>query len=224
METSASSRFGLFTIIAAVHIVLIWWLAVSLQSHAVTAPAPMPTMMVELLTPPAPEPVRPPPEPPQPKPQKKPPPPPKKLAPPRPVVEKAPAPPPPEPAPTPPVAAPVAPPTPPAPPPPPVAAAPAPPAPQPVVAPRFNAAYLKNPLPPYPPMLRRAGQEGKVTLRVFVTADGRAGEVKLEKSSGFPLFDEAALNTVKDWKFQPGKRGDTPEAQWVLVPINFTLS
>jgi protein TonB len=111
-----------------------------------------------------------------------------------------------------------------------VAAAPTPPAPPapsaplPVSPPRFNVAYLKNPLPPYPPMLRRAGQEGKVLLRVFVTTDGRAGEVKLEKTSGFPMFDESAMSTVKDWKFQPGKRGDAAEAQWVLVPINFTLN
>ena len=221
MNTSSPTRLGLIATISAIHIALIWWLSMGMHTQKLTLPTPLPAMMVELLTPPQPV-ARP--EPPkpqpvvQPKPQKAPP---KKVAPPKPVVKDTPAP-----LPTPePVAAPT--PTP-APAAPPVAAAPpappAPPAPAPVSPPRFNVAYLKNPLPPYPGMLRRAGQEGKVLLRVFVTADGRAGEVKLEKSSGFPQFDESAATTVKDWKFQPGKRGDTPEAQWVMVPINFTLN
>lgn len=93
-----------------------------------------------------------------------------------------------------------------------------------LVPPRFNAAYLNNPNPAYPPLLRRAGKQGRVVLRVFVTVEGLAGEVLVLKSSGAPLFDEAALESVRKWRFVPAKRGDVPVAEWVQVPIEFKLN
>ena len=43
---------------------------------------------------------------------------------------------------------------------------------------RFDADYLRNPPPPYPPLSRRMGEEGKVILRVSVTAQGGADSVE----------------------------------------------
>lgn len=109
-----------------------------------------------------------------------------------------------------------------APPPPPAPAAPAGGAPS-VVPPRFDAAYLSNPPPPYPMLSRRLGEEGRVQLRVFVERDGRASKVEMYNSSGFSRLDEAALGAVRNWRFVPAKRGEEAVAAWVLVPINFTL-
>jgi protein TonB len=110
-------------------------------------------------------------------------------------------------------------------PPPPVAAAPviAPPAPAPMVPPSFNADYLNNPPPAYPAVSRRLREEGKVVLRVFVSEQGLPTEVQMRTPSGHALLDEAAMNTVKQWKFVPARRGDTPVGAWVLVPISFSL-
>ncbi len=94
----------------------------------------------------------------------------------------------------------------------------------PLTPPRFNAAYLNNPPPVYPPMLRRAGEEGRVVLRVFVTPHGLAGEVRVLNPSSSPQFDEAALAAVRKWRFVPARRGDTPVAEWVQVPIEFKLN
>ena len=60
-------------------------------------------------------------------------------------------------------------------------------------------------------------------LRVLVTEEGRAGEVKLENSSGFDRLDRAALDTVKRWKFLPAKQAGKTIGAWVLVPITFAL-
>jgi protein TonB len=115
-------------------------------------------------------------------------------------------------------------------PPPPVAAPPAPapvavapPAPAPVTPPRFNAEYLNNPPPAYPQLSRRTGEEGRVMLRVLVNERGLPDEVQIRTSSGFPRLDTAALETVRQWKFVPARRGDTPVSAWVLVPISFSL-
>jgi protein TonB len=99
--------------------------------------------------------------------------------------------------------------------------APAPPAP--VDPPRFNADYLHNPAPTYPSLSRRMGEQGRVLLRVLVSADGLADRVEVRSSSGSPRLDESALETVRRWKFVPARQGEQPVAAWVLVPISFSL-
>ncbi len=99
---------------------------------------------------------------------------------------------------------------------------PAPPAPA-LVQPRFDADYLKNPAPAYPPLSRRMGEEGKVILRVLVNIQGSADSIEVRTSSGSQRLDDAAVNTVKHWKFIPAKRGDTAVQSAVLVPIIFKL-
>jgi protein TonB len=89
--------------------------------------------------------------------------------------------------------------------------------------PRFNADYLHNPVPAYPSISRRLGEEGRVVLRVFVDADGAPAQVEMRTSSGFPRLDEVALDTVRKWKFVPARQGERAVAAWVLVPISFSL-
>jgi protein TonB len=102
-------------------------------------------------------------------------------------------------------------------------APPAPPAAEPVSQARFDADYLKNPAPSYPPLSRRMGEEGKVILRVSVNPQGSADSVEIKASSGSLRLDESAQKTVRNWKFIPAKRGDTAVQSWVLVPIIFKL-
>ena len=177
---------------------------------ALLAVAPI---MVSLVTPPRQETRQPEPTPPKPKP----------------VVKPRPQPKPPEPLPI--ITAPVETPSPspivvPPPPPPPPAPVPivvAPPAPPIVTAPIFAADYLDNPPPPYPSLARRAGEQGRVVLRVLVNPGGSADEVEIRTSSGHRRLDESARDTVRRWRFVPAKRGDEPVSAWVLIPISFRL-
>jgi protein TonB len=88
---------------------------------------------------------------------------------------------------------------------------------------RFDAGYLRNPKPPYPPQSRRLGEEGKVVLRALVSQDGEALEVQLHASSGSGRLDESALKTVRQWKFIPARRAGVAVESWALVPILFKL-
>lgn len=99
----------------------------------------------------------------------------------------------------------------------------APESPTPTVSARFDAAYLQNPSPSYPRMSRRAGEEGTVMLRVRVLADGRPSSIDVAESSGHPRLDEAARETVRNWRFTPARQGDTPIDSWLRVPIAFRL-
>lgn len=103
--------------------------------------------------------------------------------------------------------------------------APAPaPAPAPVVAARFDADYLNNPRPGYPPLSRRMREEGKVMLRVQVTTEGLPGQIEIARSSGFERLDQAAREAVTRWRFVAARQGDRPIEAWVLVPVVFKLT
>ncbi len=88
---------------------------------------------------------------------------------------------------------------------------------------RFDAAYLQNPHPAYPALSRRLGEEGKVLLKVRVTAEGRAAAVDIEKTSNFERLDESARQSVARWRFVPARRGDEAIEATVIVPIVFRL-
>lgn len=87
----------------------------------------------------------------------------------------------------------------------------------------FKANYAHNPKPDYPDIAKSRGWQGKVLLRVKVSAQGLSDEVTVEKSSGREILDDSAIEAVKKWRFIPAKRGDTPVASSVIVPIDFKL-
>ncbi|MDQ5960832.1 MAG: periplasmic protein TonB, partial [Pseudomonadota bacterium] len=94
----------------------------------------------------------------------------------------------------------------------------------PITAARFDADYLQNPKPVYPPMSRRMNEEGKVVLRVRVSAQGQPLAVEIKQSSGYARLDEAAKTAVERWRFVPARQGSEAIEASVLVPLNFTLS
>ncbi len=92
-----------------------------------------------------------------------------------------------------------------------------------ITPPISNAAYLNNPHPPYPRQSRRLGEQGQVILSVHIDTDGTAVDALIKQTSGYPRLDEIALQTVKKWRFIPGKKAGSPQKMWVNIPINFIL-
>ncbi len=83
--------------------------------------------------------------------------------------------------------------------------------------------YLNASRPAYPILARMRGYEGMVLLAVEVLTDGRAGEVRIKKSSGYALLDQSALNAVRAWRFEPARKRNMPLAMTVDIPIRFSL-
>jgi protein TonB len=87
-----------------------------------------------------------------------------------------------------------------------------------------HADYAMNPPPTYPAAARRRQQQGTVTVRVLVGADGSVERAEVAESSGFDALDDAALETVRSrWRFVPARRDGLAVESWVLVPIRFAL-
>jgi protein TonB len=93
----------------------------------------------------------------------------------------------------------------------------------PLTLPHLNADYLDNPPPTYPRISRRLGEQGKVLLRAMINTDGTVAQLVVRKTSGFSRLDQAALETVKNWRFVPARRGGQIVPAWVVVPISFSL-
>lgn len=90
-------------------------------------------------------------------------------------------------------------------------------------APGFAVGSGANPLPDYPYRARRLGHQGRVVLKVAVSANGTPVTVTVEHSSGHDTLDDAALNTVRRWHFTPATVGGVAIAGIVEVPITFRL-
>ncbi len=97
------------------------------------------------------------------------------------------------------------------------------PAPSSLVGARFDADYLHNPKPVYPAESRRLGEQGRVVLRVRVSAQGLPLAVEIKQSSGFSRLDEAARAAVERWRFIPARQGSETVDSSVLVPLQFAL-
>ena len=227
-------RHFAFALAAAILLHLLSFAALIDAGPAVVGPLSQPAISLPLVTAPAPAPAPPPPAVPSTPPAAHPPPP-------RPApTQPAPTPTPPEPA------ASVAPTTP--APPAPVAAVPASPAPseadipvaaepavaeappaQPVASaqrhtpPSSEVAYHRNPDPHYPRAARRRGMEGVVELAVTVDRDGLPLEIRIRQSSGFEVLDREAQRAVRQWRFEPARRGGIAVTGEVVVPIRFRL-
>ncbi|MBI1368386.1 MAG: TonB family protein [Planctomycetes bacterium] len=61
---------------------------------------------------------------------------------------------------------------------------------------------------------------GTVYIIFIVDASGRVQNPIVQKSSD-PVFDQPALNAVKQWKFEPGKRNGESVRFRMRVPITF---
>lgn len=84
-------------------------------------------------------------------------------------------------------------------------------------------AYADVRPPDYPASARTRGQEGEALVRILVGTDGRAAQVRIERSSGHSILDRAALQAVRGWRFHPARIDGIAREAWIVVPINFSL-
>jgi len=80
---------------------------------------------------------------------------------------------------------------------------------------------VPNPAPPYPSESKLNNEQGQVLLQVMTSPDGRPTRVEVKQTSGFQRLDQAAVATVKQWRFKP--LGDAAATTWREVPITFRL-
>jgi len=78
--------------------------------------------------------------------------------------------------------------------------------------------------PTYPPASRRAGEEGTVRLKVLVDTNGKASNVQVTQSSGFTRLDQAAMDAVRKWRFVAATDGTNKIQAYTQVAVTFKLT
>jgi len=77
--------------------------------------------------------------------------------------------------------------------------------------------------PVYPENLRERDIEGKVILKVLIDKEGRVQEIQIFESSGYNMFDQIAVKSVRQWRFKPARKENRQRESQVLIPINFQI-
>ena len=81
---------------------------------------------------------------------------------------------------------------------------------------------VHDPKPQYTEIARKARIQGVVIVQAIIDKEGNVQNVKLLK--GLPMgLDKAAMDAVKDWKFQPATLNGKPVAVYYNLTVNFSL-
>ncbi len=79
-------------------------------------------------------------------------------------------------------------------------------------------------VPPYPPVARRLGAEGVVTLRLTVGTDGRVAAAEILSSAGREDLDQAAQAWIlANWRYRPALKDGNPAPAQVLAKVTYSL-
>jgi len=80
-------------------------------------------------------------------------------------------------------------------------------------------------VPPYPPIARRLGAEGMVTLRITISPEGRVSSAEVVSSSGRADLDEAARQwIVAHWTYKPALENGLPGIGHIMASVTFNLT
>jgi protein TonB len=83
----------------------------------------------------------------------------------------------------------------------------------------FQVSYRVRPVLVYPVRERRAGHHGTTQIRAYIDASGVPQQVTVEKSSGYPALDEAAVDAMRKARVNTGGRAFS-----VTGPFTFNLA
>jgi periplasmic protein TonB len=84
------------------------------------------------------------------------------------------------------------------------------------------ARIISKPMPVYPPLARQTRISGTVRLHAIIGKDGRIQS--LEVMNGHPLLQQAALDAVRQWRYQPTLLNGEPVDVDTTVDVIFTLN
>jgi protein TonB len=84
------------------------------------------------------------------------------------------------------------------------------------------ARLIAQPRTPYPPLARQMRVQGTVRLEALINMDGTVEDVRV--LSGHPLLVQAALDSVRQWRYEPTLLNGEPVGVITTIELNFTLA
>lgn len=85
------------------------------------------------------------------------------------------------------------------------------------------AKVVSRPALEYPAEAKRRGIPGTVIVKIRVGANGQAEEIVISESKPKGFFDEAVLNSVRGWRFDPAIVKGQVASSWVTHRVRFEV-
>jgi TonB family protein len=85
-----------------------------------------------------------------------------------------------------------------------------------------NPEAIKRVNPKYPEQAFQDGIEGTVWTKMWIDASGNVVEANVSKTDT-DVFNEAAIDAGRQWKFKPALLHGKPVAVWITVPFRFAI-
>jgi periplasmic protein TonB len=87
-----------------------------------------------------------------------------------------------------------------------------------------GVAVLSRVLPTYPPSARNQRIQGWVLVEITVSRTGAVSAAQVVDAQPKRLFDQAALDAIRRWKFKPAYRDGQSVEQRVRQRLHFRLN
>ena len=78
--------------------------------------------------------------------------------------------------------------------------------------------------PPYPPSEQRAQNEGSVTARILIGADGRVKQVEKVRATSDAFFRATEQQALRHWRFKPATVDGKPVESRTTMTVRFRLT
>jgi protein TonB len=78
--------------------------------------------------------------------------------------------------------------------------------------------------PAYPPDMKEQRQEATVVLQTVISTDGVPESLSVQSTDVNRSFIDAAMDAVKQWRYQPTLLNGEPVEVITTITVNFTLS
>ncbi|CAH0349107.1 MULTISPECIES: energy transducer TonB [unclassified Sphingobium] len=84
--------------------------------------------------------------------------------------------------------------------------------------------YMRDFQPDYPPAMQRAQEEGKVTVRVTIGADGRVTDIEKIFATTDAFWEATRAQAMRKWRFRAATRDGVSVASEKVMTVHFQLS
>ncbi len=92
-----------------------------------------------------------------------------------------------------------------------------------IIGPSYDQRYANALQPPYPAAEIRAGNAGRVVLRVLIGTDGRVKQVERISAASDAFFAAAEKQALTKWRFKPATSDGVAIEQWKVMSLRFEL-
>lgn len=84
--------------------------------------------------------------------------------------------------------------------------------------------YASNFQPAYPSDEIRAGNAGRVTVRVLIGTDGRVKDIEKVSAASDSFWETTRRQALAKWRFKPATRDGVPYEAWKTMNVSFVLN